>query len=100
MRRRKKPKGIIKVIISWLIFIGYINLFPPTTSFSFLAFYFLLLLSLFATFRLFIPVARSIVWIATILIYLILRQNHLENIINTILLLGIFVTLEVYFHKT
>ncbi|MBI5452307.1 hypothetical protein HY945_02505 [Candidatus Gottesmanbacteria bacterium] len=101
MRQRQKNKrGIIKILLVWLIFIGYINLFSPSSILSFLVFYFLLSLNLLFTFKSFFPFGRSLLWTGIIIIYLILRQLHLDNIINTILMVSILITFEIYFRKT
>lgn len=98
-RRQKNTRGIIKIILVWLIFIGYINIISPSSLISFVGFYLLLALSLFSTFRLFISLGRAIIWLAIILIYLLLRQFRLDNLINTILLFGLLFTLEIYFRR-
>ncbi|MBM3283406.1 hypothetical protein FJY90_04085 [Candidatus Gottesmanbacteria bacterium] len=100
MRRKAKKKTVIKPFITWLLFFVFLNFIPPAGMLSFVIFYLLLSFSLFSTFQLFTLKARSLVWIASILIYLLLRQNHLDNPLNILLLAGILITLEIYFRTS
>lgn len=100
MKTRQKPRRkLFWLILFWLIFVGYINLAQPSSVLSFSGFYLLLSLAIFNTLRTLLSLGKSIVWIGVILIYLILRQFHLDNILNTIILISIFVTFEIYFRK-
>lgn len=83
----------------WLVFLGYINLFPPESRFSFLVFYLLLSTSFLFTFLLFSSVVQSLERTIIVIIFLLLRQFKLENILNIIILVGIGITLEMYFRK-
>jgi len=101
MKRRKivSRKKIFATLTFWLIFFGYINLFPPESRLSFLAFYLLLSASFLFTFLLFSSVVQSLERTIIVIIFLLLRQFQLENILNIIILIGIAITLEMYFRK-
>lgn len=101
MQRRQRDRNkILKLLLYWFPFIGYIIIISPSSIISYLGFYFLLSISLFITFKSFFSQGRTFVWLGIILIYLLLRQFHLDNILNTIILMGIFLTFEIYFRKT
>lgn len=101
MIRRKKLNGkkIILAVFFWIIFFTFLNLFSPENLLTFFGFYFLLCFALLATFKMFTSLLRGIIWIAIIIVCLLLRQHHLDNFINSILLLGILVTLEIYLRR-
>ncbi|OGG20469.1 hypothetical protein A3D03_06485 [Candidatus Gottesmanbacteria bacterium RIFCSPHIGHO2_02_FULL_40_13] len=98
-KRRRGGKKIFKLILCWLPFVVYINVISPSSIISFAGFYLFLALSLFFSLKIFFSLGRTIHWIGIMLIYLLLRQFHIDNIINSMLLLGILVTLEIYFRK-
>lgn len=101
MRRRQKDgKKILKALLYWIPFIGYIIVVSPSSVISFAGFYLLLSIALFTTLKSFFPLGRTLVWLGIILIYLLLRQFHIDNILNTLILAGIFITLEIYFRRT
>ncbi|MBI3379504.1 hypothetical protein HY029_01975 [Candidatus Gottesmanbacteria bacterium] len=101
MRRRLRDrKTIFNRILFWITFIGYIAIIEPASIISFLGFYLLLALTIFFTLKSFLSIVRTLVWIIIIILYLLFRQFHLENILNTILLIGIFITFEIYFRES
>lgn len=98
-RKKRGSKKIFLAIVSWFLFLGFIFIIPPAYLSALIIFYLLLFLSLAATLNIFASFTRSLLWSLLIIIYLILRQNHLDNNINTLILLGILVTLEIYLRR-
>jgi len=98
-KKQKNGKRLIRMIFFWILFFFYISLFPQSNLVSFFIFYIILSLSLFLTLQTFFSILRSVIWVLLLVVFLLLRQNHLNNIINTLLLLGIFITLEIYFRR-
>ncbi len=86
-------------MLYWLPFVGYIIIVSPLSIISFAGFYVLFAFALFSTFKVFFPTSRTLMWTMVILIYLTLKQFHLDNIINTLILAGIFITLVIYFRR-
>lgn len=87
------------ILLTVLLFLGYINLFSPTDIIYILGFYLLFALALLLIFKTFFRLERSIVWLVVILIFLLLQQLRVNNIINTVILSAILITMETYFRK-
>jgi hypothetical protein len=98
-RRGRAWKKFIKPIFAWFVLIVFINIFPPENILHFMVFYLIFFLSIFTTLKLIFATFRSLSWTTIIITFLILKQAKIENIINTILLLGILLTIEIYFRK-
>ncbi|MCL4339085.1 hypothetical protein M1271_05340 [Patescibacteria group bacterium] len=101
MHRKNRRKLISRTAITITIFLLYVNIFPPESPFSFLGFYLLATLTLFFFFMIFLDSkSQSILWSLTIITFLILRQFHLENVLNILILASLAVTLAIYFSKS
>jgi len=101
MKRKKKNilKKIIKTSIAWFFLFVFIITFPPENILFFALFYLLFFLSIYITLKIFFKTLRSFYFAILIIIFLIFRQQKMDNIINNILLIGILLSLEIYFRK-
>src|SRR3989338_8607449 len=99
MKKKKGQKKLFYILLPWLVLISYIIIFPPGNTLLFFIFYLFLFIALSNTIHQFRSLVKSILWAAIIIVFLLLRQFRIENIINLILLLSILVTFEVYFRK-
>jgi hypothetical protein len=103
MRKRKNFfPAFLLTILSWLL-LSYLVLFTAPDSLILISiFYFLVLTSFFLTFSLILANSRQGLMLSLFLIILaLLKQIKILNIINFAILLGIFISLEIYFanHK-
>jgi len=99
MRRKIKKDNIVKLLFYSVLFGVYVYFIPPVYILSYLGFYVIFLFLVYSTVRIFISKTRSVFWALIIFVYLLFRQFEISNLINTLLLLGIFLTLELYFRK-
>ena len=99
IKRPLRIQIVISAIFFWALFSLYIYMISPDNILALLGFYILAFLGLYFTFNIFLERMRSFIWILIILFFLFLRQMHFANIVTVILLLGIFVTVELYFRK-
>ncbi|OIO14857.1 hypothetical protein COV53_06980 [Candidatus Gottesmanbacteria bacterium CG11_big_fil_rev_8_21_14_0_20_37_11] len=99
MRRKLRKENIIKLLFFSVLFGIYVYIIPPVYILSYLGFYVIFLFWIYSTVRIFISKTRSVFWALIIFVYLLFRQFEISNLINTLLLLGIFLTLELYFRK-
>ena len=101
MKHRKQfdRKKLIRPIFPLIGLIVFINVFPPDNLLMFGIFYVLLYVFLLFFFQIFFPGVRSFIWATIFLTYLVFRQYKFDNVVNLLLLGGIFLTFEVYFRK-
>jgi len=103
-KRRLKRKNflptLILAIILWGVWFWFIFSFPPANNFLIFIFYFLLFLATFLTTALIFANSRRGLMIALFLVLLLLFcYHHLANVLNILVLAGIFISLEAYFSK-
>jgi len=97
MRKTVRRKKLFLPLISLMLFLGYMISFPPDNIYYFAVFYLFLFLSLWQILRIFYDNKKSLIYPVIIIVFLLLRQNKIDNILNLLLLLGILVSIEVYF---
>ncbi len=100
MRRLKRSKSLFKPFILIAILGGFIFFVPPENILYFAAFYILLFTAIWQILQTFFDNKKSLVYTIIIITYLLLRQNKIDNILNVILLAGLFVALEIYFRMS
>jgi len=99
-KRKNFLPTLILAILFWGIWTWFIFSFPPANNFLLFTFYFLLFLATFLTAALIFANSRKGLLIALFLIlFLLFRYHHLANVLNILILAGIFISLEVYFSK-
>lgn len=96
--QRKKARRLIAILL-WLMFLIYLNIYPPNSILLVGGFYLLILISVFWTLSLFFEKPGSISYTLLIFITLLLRQFRLLNIFNFLLIIAVAVSLELYFRK-
>lgn len=99
MRRKYRRLNFLKAIISWLIVLGYVFLIPPSSVWSYIFFYLLILLTFNFSLSLILADLRSFIYSLLIVVILIFKQQDLDNWLNYLLLLATVVTIELYFRK-
>jgi len=96
VRKKTKNRDFIRPILFWSAFIVLVINISPESILAFFAFYLLLTLALIYTLQNLFSAKRSIIWSSVFVFYLLLRQLNLANIINTIILVGILISLDIY----
>jgi hypothetical protein len=100
LKRKNFLPTLILAIIFWGIWVWFIFSFPPANNFLIFIFCLLLFLATFLTAALIFANSRRGLLIALFLIlFLLFRYHHLANILNILILAGIFISLEIYFSK-
>lgn len=100
---RKRKNFLPTFILAILFWCGWgwlVYSIPPDSSFIIAVFYLLLFLAVFLTSSLFFANSRRGLLLAVWLIsFLFFRYHGLGNYLNLLLLTGILVSLELYFHQ-
>jgi len=100
LKRKNFLPTLILAILLWGSWGWFIFSFPPANNFLIFIFYLLLFLATFLTTALIFANSRRGLMIALFLIlFLLFRHYHLANILNILILAGIFISLEIYFSK-
>lgn len=99
-RRKNFLPTLLLAILFWSLWFWLVFSVPPTSSLSLLLFYFSLFLALFLTAALiFANSRRGFLTAAVVICFLVFRYYQLTNILNLLLLFGIFLCLELYLAK-
>ena len=99
-RRKNFLPTLLLAIFCWGLWFWLVFSVPPTSNLALIAFYFSLFLALFLTAALAFANSRRGFLTATIIVcFLIFRYYQLANVLNLLLLLGIFLCLELYLAK-
>jgi len=100
VRRKNFLPTLILAILLWCVWFWFIFSFPPANNFLLLTFYSLLFLATFLTAALIFANSRRGFFISLFLtIFLLFRYYEIANPLNLTLLIGIFISLEVYLSK-
>jgi len=100
LKRKNFLPTLILAILVWGVWLWLIFSFPPANNFLLFTFYFLLFLATFLTAALIFANSRRGLLLALFLIFfLFFRYHHLANVLNILILAGIFISLEIYFSK-
>ena len=101
MRRKNGRKSVTRAAMAFAVFLIYLNFVTPSNFLTFIAFYILAACSVFFTLKIITDSAnRAGFWSLLTVTYLLLRQYRLENILNTLILAGLALTMELYFRKS
>ena len=99
-RRKNFFPTLALALFSWLGWLFVLFKIPPDSTFSLLAFFFLLSVALFLTSALiWANSRRGFLTALLIILLLVFRYYQIGNLLNLILLFAIFVALEIYFSK-
>jgi hypothetical protein len=100
MRKRfLKPKNFIIPLVLWAIPVIYIIVVSPDNIFAVAFFYGLIALPVFFSLRLILARNSGLRWTLAVILFLILRQLQVGNMVNILLLLMTFTTIELYYRK-
>ncbi|MBI2611780.1 hypothetical protein HYW54_03490 [Candidatus Gottesmanbacteria bacterium] len=103
MRQKKGSNLVLKrallATVLWVILFLYVFLIPPVGIFQFAIFYFLIFFAQYISFGIFFERRRCFLYSAVIIMLLSLQQIRFLNIVTAPIVLGIFITGEIYFRK-
>lgn len=101
LKRKNFFPLFIITLAFWLGITSFVYFVSPESYAAILGFFVLLGVTLFLTMSiLFGNTRRGIIISASILLFLFLRFIGVGNVINLVLILGIAVTMEIFFYKT
>lgn len=99
-RRKNFLPTLLLALLLWAFWFWLVFSAPPTSNLSLLLFYFSLFGALFLTTALvFANSRRGFLTAAAVICFLIFRYYQLANILNLLLLFGLFLCLELYLTK-
>lgn len=98
-RRRNFLPTLILAALFWASCGFVVFKTAPVNNLLLTTFYFLLFMATFLTSALIFANSRRGFFLASfVILFLFFRQHQIANILNLILLLGILISLEVYYH--
>ncbi|MCJ7739835.1 hypothetical protein MUP32_00775 [Candidatus Microgenomates bacterium] len=89
----------MRAVISLFFLFLFLNFLPPENLLSFIFFYCFVSLAFFFLFNIFTNRTKSCLSTIIIVVFLLLRQNRLDNLLNLILLGSITMTFYLYFRN-
>lgn len=100
IRSLNMGKEFVKPILFMFILLCYIFFVPPSSLFALIGFYTLVVFASFLLLDIFFPKKRALAYSIFLIVYLLLRQYHIANILNLLLFIALLITMEVYFRKS
>lgn len=97
-KRRNFFPTLILALVFWVFWGWLVYSYPPNNNLLLVVFYLLLFLSVFLTSALIFANSRRGFFTAFfVILFFFFRQHQIANILNLFLLVGILISLEIYF---
>jgi len=99
LRKNFLPTLFITILL-WLLLAVFVNSVNPFSFGVVFLFLVLVFLALFFTFAfLFTSTKRAVVYSIAAIIFLVLRYFGIGNVLNLLIIIGLIITIEIYFFK-